>query len=189
MEEVDAVAIQAWNASASSRLLRLRHLQSGAHAGAWLTMRPGESTTTFCADEYQGLLRFRCGVSLGSTMFAKTAAKPWTQVGITGAWSVCSSTGAGEEGDVQRTLRSGGLVVHAGGCGGHGRLGSFGPKIHPHAHHAPKHAHGPISGNEASAVWGRLGAAIAKGVATILTRAYGSDVFPHKPSLQTTMRA
>ena len=64
MEEVDAVAIQAWDASASSRLLRLRHLQSGAHAGAWLTMRPGESTT-FCADEYQGLLRFRCGVSFG----------------------------------------------------------------------------------------------------------------------------
>ena len=63
--EVDAVAIDAWDAATSSGLLRLRHIQSVADAGTWLTMRAGEPSPTFCADEYQTLLRFCCGVFFG----------------------------------------------------------------------------------------------------------------------------
>ena len=49
---------------------RLRHLQAGVHAGAWLTLRPSSSnaadaTIVFGSDEYPALLRFRCGVSFG----------------------------------------------------------------------------------------------------------------------------
>ena len=36
---------------------------------------------------------------------------------------------------------------------------------------------------DVSAVWGRLGGVVAKGVATMLTRAYGSGVFPHCQTL------
>ena len=38
---------------------------------------------------------------------------------------------------------------------------------------------GAACGTTAAAVWGRLGAVVAKGVATMLTRTYGCGVFPH----------
>jgi hypothetical protein len=61
---VDEAAAHTFDAEASSRMARLRRLQSGAHSGAWLTNLPIESDgcPTFSPSEWQALLRFRCGV-------------------------------------------------------------------------------------------------------------------------------
>ena len=62
-DAADQVRALRFDREASSRLAALRLLQSGPHAGSWLTALPGAGgSTAFSAAAFQVLLRFRCGI-------------------------------------------------------------------------------------------------------------------------------
>jgi hypothetical protein len=65
-QAVDEALAAAFDAEASVRLVQLRRLQAGAHAGTWLTSLPNplDEDSTLSAPEWQALLRFRLGIPL-----------------------------------------------------------------------------------------------------------------------------
>ena len=63
-EEMDDHAIGRFDAAASTRLARLRQLQSAPQASAWLVSLPGEKDGCYTGPEWQALIRFRSAIPL-----------------------------------------------------------------------------------------------------------------------------
>ena len=64
-EEVHELQAKVFDSTVIERLRSLRALQSSSAGGLWLTQKPGVvEEARFSPSEWQGLLRFRCGVPL-----------------------------------------------------------------------------------------------------------------------------